>query len=337
MFKRQHSKFTLCLILLFAYPLAMATFFYGCTPVLRRSAVELTKPAHAQSAQPDKVLTGQVIKVYDGDTILIKDPTGKTTRIRLKGIDAPENKQAYGPEAAEKMTGLSLNKTAEVQWSDVDQYGRTIGKVLIDGTDVCLEMIKAGLAWHFKQYQTGQSQDDRVDYDKAEKEAREQHKGLWADDHPTPPWEFRRQERMNSNGKSGNGDGHQNDNELVDLTLRLMEDSARLAELSDLELIRATIEDPIGDDPRIHELICRINPNWSNDLSPTRDPLRPTYVAISIPLAVARNGVAFNPCRCVADGNNDPNYSPCLHCALKASIYQATQDDLYRPDTGHNT
>jgi len=325
MFYRNTYKLALCLVL------AIATLSYGCAQIVPKPKIELAGQAQTQT---DKTLTGLVIKVFDGDTILVKETSsGTATRVRLKGIDAPESKQSYGPEAAKQMTSLTLNKLAEVQWSETDQYGRTIGKVIIDGTDVCLEMVKAGLAWHFKQYQTGQSQKDRVLYDSAEKEAREQRKGLWAEDHPTPPWDYRRQERerMNNNGKSGNGDGRQNDDHLVDLTLGQMQETERVSELTDLALALEIRESGLTDDSRIYELLSRVYPNWLNQAE-IGDTTGPTHIAFAVPIAVAYDEMAYDHCRCAGpEAPADSETSPCIYCACQAALFKATKNEDFRP------
>ncbi len=73
-----------------------------------------------------------------------------------------------------------------------DRYGRIVGKVLLDGIDVCLEQVKAGFAWHFKKYQHEQSLEDRRLYADAENQARNNGLGLWRENNPNPPWEYRR-------------------------------------------------------------------------------------------------------------------------------------------------
>ena len=70
-----------------------------------------------------------------------------------------------------------------------------LGKVLLDGEDMNLEQIKAGLAWHYKKYQNEQTPTDRKLYSKAEIKAREAKRGLWHDPEPVPPWEYRKMKR----------------------------------------------------------------------------------------------------------------------------------------------
>lgn len=92
-----------------------------------------------------------------------------------------------------------------VQWNKRDRYARVVGKVLrTDGTDVCLEQITRGMAWHYKQYASEQLVEDRHKYDQAEKTSRDARVGLWVDDQPTPPWAWRR-ESSSGNGREKNG------------------------------------------------------------------------------------------------------------------------------------
>jgi hypothetical protein len=64
---------------------------------------------------------------------------------------------------------------------------------VIDGHDVNLEQVRAGMAWWYPQYAKEQTLDDRQLYELAENDAAK--RWLWADPHPVPPWEFRRSSR----------------------------------------------------------------------------------------------------------------------------------------------
>jgi endonuclease YncB( thermonuclease family) len=138
-------------------------------------------------------LQGKVVSVADGDTLTILDDKKTQHKIRLQGIDAPEKAQAFGQKSKQSLNQLVHSKMVTVEFEKKDKYGRTVGKVLLNGTDVCLEQIKLGMAWHYKQYQSEQSKEDRDTYAQAEQTARTQVVGLWKDKSPTPPWEFRRQ------------------------------------------------------------------------------------------------------------------------------------------------
>ena len=138
-------------------------------------------------------LQGKVVGVADGDTITVLDATNTKHKIRLQGIDAPEKAQAFGQKSKQSLSQLVYNKQVMVEYQKKDKYGRTLGKVLHNGTDVCLEQIKLGMAWHYKQYKSDQPKEDRETYAQAELASRSMAVGIWKDKNPTPPWEFRKQ------------------------------------------------------------------------------------------------------------------------------------------------
>jgi endonuclease YncB( thermonuclease family) len=129
----------------------------------------------------------KVVGISDGDTIrILKD--NKEVRVRLAGIDCPEKRQPFGTQAknftSEKAFGKNV-KLNIVQQSD--RYGRVVADIILpDGTNLSEELVKAGLAWHYKHFSKSQVLAD------LEKEARENKRGLWADADPIPPWEYRK-------------------------------------------------------------------------------------------------------------------------------------------------
>ncbi len=137
-------------------------------------------------------LTGKVGRVVDGDTLYVLDANYKDHKIRLAGIDAPERRQAYGLASRKHLLSIVAGKQVRVEYQKRDRYGRIVGKVLLDGIDACLEQVKAGLAWHYKKYQHEQSPEDRELYADAENKARNERLGLWRENNPMPPWEYRR-------------------------------------------------------------------------------------------------------------------------------------------------
>ena len=139
-----------------------------------------------------KELIGQVIKVVDGDTITILDTNKEQFKIRLSGIDAPEKRQAFGHVSKQSLSELVAGKVVLVDYNKRDQYGRVIGKVLLENNDINLEQIKRGLAWHYKQYEREQDVEDRSLYAQEEYLAQKGRIGLWKDKNPIPPWEYRK-------------------------------------------------------------------------------------------------------------------------------------------------
>ena len=147
-----------------------------------------------------------MVKIADGDTITIVDDLGEKHRIRLAGIDAPEKNQPYGDISTQGLNKLVSGKTVTIEYEKRDRYKRIIGKVLVDPPgevfcmaldcvkkiDAGLKQIKTGLAWHYKYYQMEQSEEDRRLYSEAEQEARTKQLGLWKNEEPLAPWEWRR-------------------------------------------------------------------------------------------------------------------------------------------------
>jgi micrococcal nuclease len=132
---------------------------------------------------------GKVVGISDGDTIkVLKD--GKQVKIRLAAIDCPEKKQPYGQKAKHFTAGMVAGKVVKVWETDIDKrYGRIVAFVFVGDKNLNKELLKAGLAWHYKQY----SRDPEMA--KLEFQARSEKRGLWAEPNPVAPWEWRRQKR----------------------------------------------------------------------------------------------------------------------------------------------
>ncbi|MEL4177628.1 thermonuclease family protein [Roseateles sp. PN1] len=140
----------------------------------------------------DKQLDGRVVGVADGDTITVLDQTTQPHKIRLAGIDAPEKHQAFGQRAKQNLSDLVYGKNVSVVWRKKDRYGRIIGKVMVGPVDACLTQLSQGMAWHYKQYEKDQPAAERRSYAAAEQLARQRELGLWHEEQPTAPWDFRR-------------------------------------------------------------------------------------------------------------------------------------------------
>ena len=144
------------------------------------------------TASASKILQGKVVSVADGDTITVLDAEKNQHKIRLQGIDAPEKAQAFGAKSKQALYEMVHGKTVQVSFEKSDKYGRILGKVLLDGQDICHQQIKAGLAWHYKKYQNQQPLVDRDAYSASETAAKSEKLGLWSDPRPVAPWDFRK-------------------------------------------------------------------------------------------------------------------------------------------------
>jgi endonuclease YncB( thermonuclease family) len=139
----------------------------------------------------DKYFTGRAVKILDGDTydLLLEDNT--TVRIRMDGIDAPEKGMPFSKSSKKYLGELCQGQTIKVPKSTKDRYGRIVGfSYLEDGRELSREMLKAGFAWHYKQYNSD------PELAALENEARQARAGLWKDKNPMAPWENRKLHRQ---------------------------------------------------------------------------------------------------------------------------------------------
>lgn len=142
-----------------------------------------------------ETLEGKVIGVTDGDTLTVLEVQPGIYSgwiVRLTGIDAPEKRQPFGNVARQRLADLVFQRKVTVEWRKRDRYGRTLGKVLLDGVDVNLEMVRTGHAWVFTRYLSELAPTDQESYLAAELEARAERRGLWLDATPIPPWDWRK-------------------------------------------------------------------------------------------------------------------------------------------------
>ena len=139
-----------------------------------------------------EVVQGRVVFVTDGDTITLLDGSRQQHKIRLAGIDAPEKGQAFGQRSKQHLADLAFGKDAKADCYKVDRYGRDVCTVYVNGQDVGLAQLDAGLAWWYRKYAHEQPPKERTDYESAEDRAAADRVGLWQDANPMPPWEWRR-------------------------------------------------------------------------------------------------------------------------------------------------
>ncbi|WP_265947796.1 thermonuclease family protein [Dechloromonas sp. A34] len=92
------------------------------------------------------ILIGRVVRIADGDTLTVLEDNRVQYKVRLAGIDTPERRQAFGAKAKRHLSDMVMGRTVTVEYGKLDRYKRIVGKVTLNGVDICLEQIKAGLA-----------------------------------------------------------------------------------------------------------------------------------------------------------------------------------------------
>ena len=172
---------------------------------LKRGRMKALMPIIYLLFLPASLLADQftVTEVYDGDTIKVKG-YGTEISLRLAGIDAPEicnNKigfgQQYSKEARDYLSHLVLNKAIEIKGHDYLNSDLMLGTVFLDGTNINLEMVRAGLA---EVYRGEPSKDFNLDpLFKAEIQSKAEKKGIWTQgDGYVSPGTWRRIQRVKS-------------------------------------------------------------------------------------------------------------------------------------------
>jgi endonuclease YncB( thermonuclease family) len=134
-------------------------------------------------------LSCKVVGVSDGDTITALCQSREQVKVRLAEIDAPEKAQPFGAKSKQSLSDLCFGKTAQIVEQDRDRYGRTVARVRCAGIDANAEQVRRGFAWVYDRYVTDQ------DLYLLQDTARAERRGLWADNNPTPPWEWRKARR----------------------------------------------------------------------------------------------------------------------------------------------
>ena len=147
---------------------------------------------------PALAFAGQhrVIRVVDGDTIIV-DYYGKAERVRLLCVDTPESVHP-DPSKNEPMGKVASDYTkARLERQHVnlefeserqrDRYNRLLAYVFLDRQNFNIELVREGLSPYYTRY--GVSKNYDAAFRAAEKFARDNKKGVWADPGlaPRPP------------------------------------------------------------------------------------------------------------------------------------------------------
>ncbi len=151
-----------------------------------------------------ETFNAKVIVVMDGDTVMVLRKGGgeaagyppasplrglrdsQKLKVRLANIDAPEKDQSFGMQSRDSLLQLVGKKQVQIDSQAVDQYGRMIGQISVDGLDVNQEQVKRGMAWEYSHYHSDKT------YIGLQSEAQQARRGLWAQTSPLAPWQWRK-------------------------------------------------------------------------------------------------------------------------------------------------
>ena len=139
----------------------------------------------ALSACSSEENTCRVVGISDGDTLTCLAKNNRQIKVRLAEIDAPEKKQAF----KKALSNMVYLRDVRLSLKGQDRYQRTLAIVYYQDKNINLEMVKQGMAWAYKQYSH-----DPI-YLQAQENAQAKRIGLWADNNPIEPSQWRRQEK----------------------------------------------------------------------------------------------------------------------------------------------
>lgn len=154
------------------------------------------------SAAQAGTFTAKVIAVLDGDTVLIQGQ-GRPAKVRLANIDAPEKQQAFGRQSRDSLLEMLGKRQVQIDSQAVDQYGRIVGLINVDGRNVNQEQVRRGMAWAAVGWRRSRQAPDPLaatyprphggnPYLALQSDAQQARRGLWAQDNPQPPWQWRK-------------------------------------------------------------------------------------------------------------------------------------------------
>lgn len=137
-------------------------------------------------------LTGKIVKVLYADTVTLMTEQNEMIKVRLYGIDTPKCGQPHCQKAKRFTFALLHNKEVEVITYDIDENGCTVGVVLVDDMNANEEIIRVGCGWQYRDHCTAPFCSKWL---QLEKDAEISGVGLWYENDPVPPWEWREKQQ----------------------------------------------------------------------------------------------------------------------------------------------
>lgn len=138
-------------------------------------------------------ITGKVVRIVDGDTLVVMTSNQQAVKIRLAEIDAPEKMQPWGKKSKQALSALVATQQVTVNASGTDKYGRRLGTLFLDNVNINKRMVETGNAWAYTAYVADS------EYFQLQERAQNNAAGLWSlnQSQIIPPWEWRKKFQKN--------------------------------------------------------------------------------------------------------------------------------------------
>lgn len=154
---------------------------------------------------PIGTFDGMVISVSDGNHLTFSN-NGTEINVRLYGIEAPvitkiRRSEPWLSKPGQRFAGRSfmalakkvLHKQARLEIINFDDHDRAVAIIFVEKRNINLEMVAEGWAWASPK---SKKLPNDAEYLFAEEQARSKKLGLWLQDNPQPPWEFRKTRKV---------------------------------------------------------------------------------------------------------------------------------------------
>jgi endonuclease YncB( thermonuclease family) len=155
---------------------------------------EAKRPAAKATAELDKA-EYRLANLADGDSFELEDAKKRKVKVRLYGVDAPEGKQPFGNVSRNNLRKLLEGKKLLIRTMYKDDYKRSVAIVYYsqngkpDELSINQLQVQAGMAWVYDHFCTNSVCNT---WKLEEAMAQKARLGLWRDDGPIPPWQWRR-------------------------------------------------------------------------------------------------------------------------------------------------
>lgn len=154
---------------------------------------------------PVGTIDGMVISVSDGNHLTFSN-NGTEINVRLYGIEAPvitkiRRSEPWLSKPGQRFAGRSfmalakkvLHKQARMEIINFDDHDRAVAIIFVEKRNINLDMVAEGWAWASPK---SRKLPDGAEYLFAEEQARSKKLGLWMQDKPQPPWEFKKTRKV---------------------------------------------------------------------------------------------------------------------------------------------
>jgi micrococcal nuclease len=175
------------------------------TPQISLAQVETAEALSPQNGSQMRAPIYTVVSCNDGDTCRLKGADAVEIKVRLVGIDAPENSkkrrkkttegQPGGEEAKIFLNSLVVGKSVTLKNYGSDGYGRNLAEIMIGNQNANLAMVSEGWA---EVYRGKAPRELNIDnYQKAQAEAQKAKKGIWKFSSYESPKDWRKRNKSN--------------------------------------------------------------------------------------------------------------------------------------------